>query len=141
MNSKGFVFLELIVTVIIVGILAAVAIPAYTDYIVRSQVAESVSLTLTVKKAIGDYYAYHGRFPANNQAAGVSEQISGNYVSRVDVINGVIQVTFGHRSSEEIAGQTLSFQPVVTGHSLVGIVKWTCSYTMGDGYLPSSFRK
>ena len=138
MNSKGFVFIDIMLTVIVIGILAAVAIPAYSDYITKSKVAESSLLTITVKKAISDYYAYHGRFPANNQAAGVSEQISGNYVSRVEVINGVIQVTFGHKIPEKMAGHTLRLQPIVNGNSLVGVVNWICSGTIESKYLPSS---
>ena len=69
-------------------------------------------LTVSVKKSISDYYAYHGRLPANNQAAGAPppEQLIGNYVSRVDVINGNILVAFRKVSGDEgIARQTLSW--------------------------------
>ena len=140
MNEKGFFLIEILTVVAIIGILAAVAIPAYTDYLIRAQVAESIPLTITVKKSIGDYYAYHGRFPANNQAAGVAEQISGNYVYKVKVTNGVIKITFGNRSSEDIAGQTLTFQPVVKKNSLVGILNWIGHATVANEHLPSSLR-
>lgn len=141
MDSKGFVFFDLMLTVSIIGILAAVAIPAYSDYFTKSQVAESSLLVVTVKKAVGDYYAYHGRFPANNQAAGVAEQIRGHYVSRVEVINGAIEVSFGDRSEANIVGQTLRLQPVVKEKSWVGIVNWTCSGTLDNKYLPKFCKK
>ncbi|MEK8020828.1 MAG: pilin [Candidatus Parabeggiatoa sp.] len=142
MDNKGFVLFDLMLTVTVIAMLAAVAIPAYSDYMTKSQVAESSLLAVTVKIAVGDYYAYHGRFPANNQAAGVAEQIMGHYVSGVEVINGVIEVTFGDRSEAQIAGHTLRLQPVVKENSWVGIVNWTCSSTLEKKYfLPKFCRK
>jgi len=140
MYSKGFVFFDLILTVLIISLLAAVAIPAYNDYLTKSQSSEMSLLTITVKKAVSDYYAYHGRFPANNQAAGVSQQISGNYVSSVNIINGMIQVTFGHRSHEGFAGHTLHLQPIVKDNSPL-VVNWTCSSSVEDKYLPKHCKK
>jgi type IV pilus assembly protein PilA len=143
-SEKGFTFIELMTVIAIIGILAAVAIPAYTDYLERSKVVEGFMLTVNVKKAINDYYAYHGRFPANNQAASVHppEQIIGNYVSRVDVVNGEILVTFGHKSGEQIAGQQLNFKPEVKENALTGTVIWHCGgdekTTLADKYLPSN---
>jgi len=145
-SEKGFTLIELMIVVAVIGILAAVAMPAYTDYLKRSQTAEGFMLTVSVKKAINDYYAYHGRFPANNQAASVppAEQIIGNYVSRVDVVNGNILVAFGHHSGEGIAGQTLSFQPEVKDNALTGTVIWHCGgdekTTLAREYLPSNCR-
>jgi len=141
MDNKGFVLFDLMLTVAIIAILAAVAIPAYSDYMTKSQVAESSLLAVTVKIAVGDYYAYHGRFPANNQAAGVAEQIMGHYVSGVEVNNGVIEVSFGERSHAKIAGHTLRLQPVVKENAWVGIVNWTCSSTLENKYLPKFCRK
>jgi type IV pilus assembly protein PilA len=143
MYSKGFVFFDIMLTIFIITVLAAVAVPAYQDYKTKSQSAEMSLLTLTIKKAVSDYYAYHGRFPADNQAAGISQQISGNYVSRVNITNGMIQVTFGHRSFEELAGRSLHLQPIVKDNSpLVGIVNWTCnSTTIKKKFLPKFCRK
>jgi len=142
MYNKGFVFFDLMFTVVIISILAAVAIPAYQDYLTKSQSAEMSQLTFTVKKAVTDYYAYHGRFPANNQAAGISQQISGHYVSQVKIKEGVIQVTFGHRSFEELAGHSVHLQPIVKDNSpLVGIVNWTCHTTIENKYIPRFCRK
>ncbi len=146
-SEKGFTFIEITTVVAIIGILAAVAIPAYTDYLKRSRTAEGFMLTVNVKKSISDYYAYHGRFPANNQAAGAPppEQIIGNYVSRVDVINGNILVAFRHHNGDGMAGQTLSFQPEVKENALIGTVIWHCGgdekTTLAAEYLPSNCRK
>jgi len=131
-SEKGFTVIELGVVVAIIGMLAAVAIPAYTDYMKHSKVAEAFMLTVSVKKAINDYYAYHGRFPANNLAAGVApaEQLIGNYVSRVDVVNGDILVTFGPQNGEGMAGRTLNFRPEVKENALTGTVIW--HYCGGD---------
>jgi len=141
-SEKGFTFIELWVVVAIIALLAAVAIPAYTDYMKHSKVAEVFMLTVSVKKAISDYYAYHGRFPANNLAAGVlpPEQPIGNYVSRVDVVNGDILVTFGPQNGEGMAGQTLKFRPEVKENALTGTVIWHCGgdekTTLAREYLP-----
>jgi type IV pilus assembly protein PilA len=140
---KGFTLIEIMIVAAIISILTAVAIPAYSDYLKRSQIVEGFLVTLTVKKAIGDYYAYHGRFPANNQAAGVlpPERIIGDYVSRVDVINGDIRVTFGHRGGADFAGKRLKFWPQVH-NSRIGTLIWQCDGTRIDPkFLPSNCRQ
>ena len=85
MNHKGFTLIELMIVVAIIGILAAIAIPQYQNYVARSQVAEALSLASGAKTAVAEYFNTNGTFPADNTEAGLSdpEDISGKYVSSV----------------------------------------------------------
>ncbi|HFB3295986.1 TPA: pilin, partial [Neisseria gonorrhoeae] len=90
--QKGFTLIELMIVIAIVGILAAVALPAYQDYTARAQVSEAILLAEGQKSAVAGYYLNHGKWPADNGAAGVasSGEIKGKYVESVTVTNGVV---------------------------------------------------
>ncbi|HFB1046346.1 TPA: pilin, partial [Neisseria gonorrhoeae] len=90
--QKGFTLIELMIVIAIVGILAAVALPAYQDYTARAQVSEAILLAEGQKSAVTEYYLNHGIWPADNGAAGVasSSSIKGKYVKEVEVNNGVV---------------------------------------------------
>ncbi|EMT8554882.1 pilin [Neisseria gonorrhoeae] len=90
--QKGFTLIELMIVIAIVGILAAVALPAYQDYTARAQVSEAILLAEGQKSAVTEYYLNHGEWPANNGAAGVasSDKIKGKYVQKVEVAKGVV---------------------------------------------------
>ncbi|HGG9873903.1 TPA: fimbrial major subunit PilE, partial [Neisseria meningitidis] len=90
--QKGFTLIELMIVIAIVGILAAVALPAYQDYTARAQVSEAILLAEGQKSAVTEYYLNHGEWPANNSSAGVatSADIKGKYVKSVEVKNGVV---------------------------------------------------
>ncbi|HEZ3915826.1 TPA: pilin, partial [Neisseria meningitidis] len=93
--QKGFTLIELMIVIAIVGILAAVALPAYQDYTARAQVSEAILLAEGQKSAVTEYYLNHGIWPANNSSAGVatSANIKGKYVKEVEVKNGVVTAT------------------------------------------------
>ncbi|MBG8630385.1 pilin, partial [Neisseria meningitidis] len=93
--QKGFTLIELMIVIAIVGILAAVALPAYQDYTARAQVSEAILLAEGQKSAVTEYYLNHGIWPANNSDAGVasSTDIKGKYVQSVEVKNGVVTAT------------------------------------------------
>ncbi len=137
---KGFVFIDITVTVMIISILAVVAIPAYHDYITKSKAAEISLLAITVKKAVSDYYAYHGKFPTDNKVAGISELIKGNYVAAIKINHGKIQVTLRKGLEKEIAGGVLNLQPMLKDNPLVNIMSWTCNSTLENKYLPKYCR-
>ncbi|EMU2827667.1 pilin [Neisseria gonorrhoeae] len=90
--QKGFTLIELMIVIAIVGILAAVALPAYQDYTARAQVSEAILLAEGQKSAVTEYYLNHGIWPENNDKAGVASpsDIKGKYVESVTVTNGVV---------------------------------------------------
>ncbi len=95
-KQQGFTLIELMIVVAIIGILAAIAIPAYQDYTIRAQVSEGLQLSGGAKVAVTEYYQDRGTMPSVNAQAGIADagDIEGNYVSQVGVANGVITVTY-----------------------------------------------
>ncbi|HGG9774389.1 TPA: pilin, partial [Neisseria meningitidis] len=93
--QKGFTLIELMIVIAIVGILAAVALPAYQDYTARAQVSEAILLAEGQKSAVTEYYLNHGIWPGDNSSAGVasSSTIKGKYVEKVEVAKGVVTAT------------------------------------------------
>ena len=125
--QKGFTLIELMIVVAIIGILAAIAIPAYQDYTIRAQVSEGMNLAAAAKAAVAESFLNRGVAPANRTAAGMSVNAGdtrGKYVSGVNVVNGVIQVTYGGPEvNAQITGQTLFIVPYV---SVDNSVMWDC---------------
>ncbi|HFC6821634.1 TPA: pilin [Neisseria meningitidis] len=123
--QKGFTLIELMIVIAIVGILAAVALPAYQDYTARAQVSEAILLAEGQKSAVTEYYLNHGIWPANNNSAGVASasDIKGKYVQSVEVKNGVVTATMASSGvNKEIQGRKLS----LWAKRQNGSVKWFC---------------
>ncbi|EMT0111212.1 pilin [Neisseria gonorrhoeae] len=123
--QKGFTLIELMIVIAIVGILAAVALPAYQDYTARAQVSEAILLAEGQKSAVTEYYLNNGKWPANNGDAGVasSSSIKGKYVQKVEVNNGVVTATMASSNvNKEIQGKRLS----LWAKREDGSVKWFC---------------
>ncbi|HGH6091933.1 TPA: pilin [Neisseria meningitidis] len=123
--QKGFTLIELMIVIAIVGILAAVALPAYQDYTARAQVSEAILLAEGQKSAVTEYYLNHGIWPDGNSNAGVasSSTIKGKYVKEVTVANGVITATMlSSGVNKEIQGKKLS----LWAKRQDGSVKWFC---------------
>ncbi|HGG8637419.1 TPA: pilin [Neisseria meningitidis] len=123
--QKGFTLIELMIVIAIVGILAAVALPAYQDYTARAQVSEAILLAEGQKSAVTEYYLNHGIWPKNNTSAGVatSANIKGKYVEKVEVKNGVVTATMLSTGvNKEIQGKKLS----LWAKRQAGSVKWFC---------------
>ncbi|EMU1819804.1 pilin, partial [Neisseria gonorrhoeae] len=109
--QKGFTLIELMIVIAIVGILAAVALPAYQDYTARAQVSEAILLAEGQKSAVTEYYLNNGKWPANNGDAGVASasKIIGKYVQKVEVNNGVVTAEMKSDGvNKEIQGKKLS---------------------------------
>ncbi|HGH7074386.1 TPA: pilin [Neisseria meningitidis] len=122
--QKGFTLIELMIVIAIVGILAAVALPAYQDYTARAQVSEAILLAEGQKSAVTEYYLNHGEWPGNSNAGVASSStIKGKYVEKVEVKNGVVTATMLSTGvNKEIKGKKLS----LWAKRQDGSVKWFC---------------
>jgi type IV pilus assembly protein PilA len=139
--QKGFTLIELMIVVAIIAILAAIAIPAYQDYTIRSQVSEGLSLADASKTALAEYYSNYGDFPTSQASAGLpaANTITGNYVKQVDATasKGQIQITYGNKANSKINGTIL----ILSSATTAGSTTWKCkSTTVDPKYLPSSCR-
>ncbi|HJY40111.1 MAG TPA: pilin [Steroidobacteraceae bacterium] len=130
--------------VLLIGVLAAIAIPAYQDYTIRSQVAEGLNLAASIKTSVAQTYAASSSWPADLQSAGVDAAPDGQFVSGIEVSDGAILIHYGNAANAKISGRTVSLHPVEGADG----VAWQCGYSAGDDaqtdveprYLPTSCR-
>ena len=139
--QKGFTLIELMIVVAIIGILAAVAIPAYQDYTARAQVTEAMNLMGGLKTTVTEIYTTEGAFTnADSGSNGIptDTDVKGDNVEKVSVADGVITGTMASSGvASEIQGKTLVLSPVTNA----GSIDWSCKVgTIAAQYVPSECR-
>jgi type IV pilus assembly protein PilA len=141
--QQGFTLIELMIVVAIIGILAAIAIPAYSDYTIRAKVSEGLNLASAAKSAVSEYRISQGTWPADNASAGLSGTITSKYVRSVIVDtpggSGRITVTFTNTLDTDVGAKTMRFVGTMgTGNATVD---WACSEgDLDDKYRPANCR-
>ena len=139
-TSNVAIVIAPIILIALIGIIAAITIPAYQDYTIRAQVSEGLALASSSRTAVGDYYGEFNRLPADNVEAGMPApgEIEGSYVSSVAIENGTVVVTYGNLSHETIDGKTLLLEPVPAGDDTLD---WDCrSSQIPAKHLPAACR-
>jgi type IV pilus assembly protein PilA len=127
-KHAGFSAMEMMVVVAIIAILAMVAIPSSMGRIIKEQVVAAMPLADVAKEPIAALWKVAKTLPADNKEAGLpeAEKIVSNFISAVEVQNGVINMTFGNKAHPQIKGKILSFRPAVIEESQIVPVTWVC---------------
>lgn len=148
--QKGFTLIELMIVVAIIGILAAVALPAYQDYTNRAKVTEAIGFAASAKTAVTESFQANSALPANNEAAGLAAaaDIKSKYVKSVTVVNGVITVAIQGTGVTALDAGSIVYKPLQSDASTAvaagyaGPIVWSCAPSSAalNKYMPANCR-
>ncbi len=127
--QQGFTLIELMIVVAIIGILAAIAIPAYQDYTIRAQVSEGMSLAAAAKAAVAESFLNRGVPPLNRVAAGMvagAVSTQGKYVASVNIVLGRIDIVYGNEANAQITAAASNLLTLTPYESVDLSVVWRC---------------
>ncbi len=128
-KQQGFTLLELLTVALIIGILAAIAIPAYHEYLLRAKISEAYHISATARQKIAKYYQYVGDFPTDNYATGLAraDKLTGQYVKSIEIENGAIHLLFSD-TEPSLEGKYLTLRPVTVKGSPTSPIYFICGY-------------
>tara|TARA_Y100000591_G_C21754953_1_gene656876 strand:+ start:796 stop:1233 length:438 start_codon:yes stop_codon:yes gene_type:complete len=138
-KEQGFTLIELMIVVAIIGILAAVALPAYQNYTNRAKVTEALSVAAAAKLAVAETFTSNGALPTTNTEAGLptSTDMNGTDVLSVAVGgSGVITVTMRNSTNAVLSDKTVTLTPTTSA----GSITWACSSNIDNAALPANCR-
>lgn len=129
-RNDGFSLMELVVVLAVMAILALMAVPNFSDKIVRDQIVDALPLADLAKGPMAASWATAKTFPADNEKAGLpaADKIVNNFVSSVQVRVGAIDITFGNRANGHIKGKVLTLRAAVVDDAPIVPVTWVCGY-------------
>ncbi|MEI5639345.1 MULTISPECIES: pilin [unclassified Pseudoalteromonas] len=134
-KQGGFTLIELMIVVAIIGILAAVALPQYQDYVARSQASESAALAGSAKTAIAEYHQINGSYPTDSTSPSLTDlTATGTYGELTASAEGVLLYTFGSNVASTVSGKKVRFAPDIDDNTF----KWTCTTDLAQEHAPQN---